>query len=68
MIVRTNIFRGVARTKEYIESSGKKGKSYPILEWCFYFDGKKTDLTEENFPGLRIISPDAQVTTTDSSV
>lgn len=68
MNVRTNIFRGIARTKEHIETNGEKGKSYPILEWCFDYDGKKTDLTEENFPGLRIVPPDAQVTTVDSSV
>ncbi len=60
MKVRTNIFRGVA--------VHKNGNTYPILEWCFDYDGKKTDLTEDNFPGLRIIPPDAKVTRTDSSV
>ena len=59
MIVRTNIFRGVA--------VHKNGKTYPILEWCFDYDGKKTDLTEVNFPGLLIVPLDARIKETDSS-
>ena len=54
MKVKTNIFRGVARSK--------KGKEYPILEWCFEFDGKKSELTEENFPSIRIFEPEEKPT------
>lgn len=41
MIVYTKIYRGIARSK--------KGTAYPIKEWCFDFDGKKSEVTLENF-------------------
>ncbi len=46
MKVYTNIFRGVARHRD--------GKEYPIREWCFEFDGKKSEITAENFPNIKV--------------